>query len=61
MDKEKILKKLKAEFRTLKSISEKQFQQRFTTSKYEDKWQDEVFQQYHESRIKIDLLLELLE
>ena len=53
--------KLKDEFDKLKIINRKQFEQRFTTSKYEDKWQDDLFRDYQNCRIRIDLLLELLE
>jgi uncharacterized protein YjlB len=60
MEKEDILLKLKLEFAIMKDISETQFEQRFTTSKYESSWCDELFKNYQTSRIRIDLLLELL-
>lgn len=60
MEKEDILLKLKLEFAIMKDISEKQFEQRFSTSKYEDSWYDELFKSYQTSRIRIDLLLELI-
>jgi hypothetical protein len=61
MEKKEILSKLQIEFRKLNNVSDKQFQQRFTTSKYRDSWQDEVFKEYQTIRIRIDLLLELLQ
>ena len=60
MEQQEIISKLKTEFRALKQISKKQFEQRFSTSKYEDKWADDIFNQYQTTQIRIDLLLELL-
>lgn len=55
-----IIIKLKEESENLNKVSEKQFEQRFTTSKYEDKWADDVFKEYKTISIRIELLLELL-
>ena len=60
MEQSKIIQKLKTEFRTLKQISKKQFDERFSTSKHEDKWSDNVFREYKTTQIRIDILLELL-
>jgi hypothetical protein len=60
MEKDKILLKLKLEFEILKEISERQFEQRFDTSKYENSWHDDLFNSYQKTRIRIDLLLELI-
>ena len=60
MEQTEILSKLQNEFRKLNNVSDKQFEQRFSTSKYEDSWQDEVFKEYQTIRIRIELLLELL-
>ena len=61
MEQTEILSKLQNEFRKLNNVSDKQFEQRFSTSKYEDSWQDEVFKEYQTIRIRIELLLELLQ
>lgn len=55
-----ILNKLKKEFKILIEISDRQFEQRFSTSKYENKWSDDLFERYQTSRTRINLLLELL-
>jgi len=60
MEQEEILSKLKEEFKRLNAVSEKQFEQRFTTSKYQDSWVDDVFKEYQTIKIRIELLLELL-
>lgn len=60
IEREKILNKLKKEFINLKVVSEKQFSQRFSTSKYRDSWQDEIFKEYQIIAIRIELLFELL-
>ena len=61
MEQEEILSKLKEEFKRLNAVSEKQFKERFSTSKYEDSWMDEVFKEYQTVKIRIELLLELLQ
>ena len=61
MKQNEILNKLKEEFRKLNAISEKQFKERFSTSKHEDSWMDELFQEYQTVKIRIELLLELLQ
>jgi hypothetical protein len=60
MEKEEIFRKLKEEMEILIGISEMQFDQRFTTSKFEDKWADDIFIEYQKSKIRVELLLELL-
>ena len=57
---ENLLFTLKKEFEVLKDISDRQFEQRFSTNKYKDSWQDDLFKEYQECRIRIDLLLKLL-
>ena len=61
MEQNEILSRLKEEFKKLNKVSEKQFEQRFTTSKYQDSWADEVFKEYQTIKIRIELLLELLQ
>tara|TARA_R110000824_G_scaffold106610_6_gene252019 strand:+ start:2130 stop:2357 length:228 start_codon:yes stop_codon:yes gene_type:complete len=60
MKQEEILIKLEEEFRRLNIVSEKQFNERFSTSRYEDRWMDEIFKEYQTVKIRIELLLELL-
>jgi len=60
MEQETILEKLKQEYKKLALISGKQFDERFKTSKHEQRWYDELYKDYHTIRIRIDLLLELL-
>lgn len=60
MERAEILEKLKEEYRKLSKISDQQFDERFSTSKYEQRWYDELYKDYHTTRIRIDLLLELL-
>ena len=60
MKREEVLIKLKVEFKKLNKVSEKQFEQRFSTSKYCDSWCDEIFKEYQTIKIRIELLLELL-
>lgn len=60
MEKEDLLLKLKEEFLVLNKICNRQFEERFSTSKHEDKWQDDLFREYETQRIRIDLLIELL-
>lgn len=60
MDKTEILAKLKDEYKKLAQISDKQFEERFSTSKHEDRWYDQLYKDYHTIRIRIDLLLEML-
>jgi hypothetical protein len=61
MDKIDIIEQLKIEYDKLNKIADKQFEQRFNTSKYEDKWMDELYRDYKTIRIRIDLLIELLD
>lgn len=61
MEQEEILSKLKEEFKRLNAVSEKQFKERFSTSKHEDSWVDELFKEYQTVKIRIELLLELLQ
>ena len=60
MEKTEILQKLKEEMSILFEISNMQFDQRFTTSKFEDKWADDILREYQKSKTRIELLLELL-
>lgn len=60
MDREDLILKLKKELLELNKISNRQFEQRFTTSKYEDKWQDDLFREYQTQRVRVDLLIELI-
>ena len=60
MEKIEILSKLKEEYQKLAKISDQQFEERFSTSKYEQKWMDDLYKDYHTTRIRIDLLLEML-
>ena len=52
--------KLKQEFKRLKKVSELQFKERFSTSKHQDSWSDEVFREFQTVSIRIEVLLELL-
>ena len=60
MERTEILEKLKEEYSKLSKISDQQFDERFSTSKNEQRWYDELYKDYHTTRIRIDLLLELL-
>ena len=60
MEKIEILAKLKEEYKKLVNISDKQFEERFSTSKHEERRYDELYKDYHNTRIRIDLLLEML-
>ena len=60
MEKDELLLKLKEEFEKLNKLSDKQFEQRFTTSKFENSWYDELFKDYQVARARIELLLEIL-
>lgn len=51
---------LKKEFRKLIVISDKQFEQRFTTIKNPDSWQDDLFREYQTVKIRIELLNDLI-
>ena len=60
MEREEILNKLKDEIEKLNNASDKQFKERFSTSKHRDSWQDEIFKEYQTARIRVDLLIEML-
>ena len=56
-----MLNKLIEEFRKLNSIIEKLFKERFSSSKHEDRWSDELFKDYETVKIRIELLIEMIE
>lgn len=60
MEQSEIINKLKEELKQLDKVSKKQFEQRFSTSKYQDSWQDDLFKEYQTVKIRIDLLLEMI-
>ena len=60
MKEKDLLVKLTKEITDLRRISEKQFEQRFSTSKYEDSWMDSLFKEYQTTIIRVELLMELL-
>jgi hypothetical protein len=60
MERTEVLEKLKEEYRKLSKISDQQFEERFSTSKNEQRWYDDLYKDYHTIKIRIDLLLELL-
>lgn len=41
-------------------ICDKIMEERFSSDKHEDRWSDELFKKYTESKIRINLLMELL-
>jgi hypothetical protein len=57
---EELLRALGGKIKDLKEISDRQFEQRFSTSKHEDKWMDELFQEYQKCIIEVMLLRDLL-
>lgn len=57
---EEILSKLKREVKNLTIISDKQFNDRFSTSKHNDTWTDDLFKEHQTCRIRVELLLELI-
>lgn len=61
MELQEIIIKLRIETNKLKRICDTQFEERFSTSKHQDSWQDELFKEYQTIMIRIELLQELLE
>ena len=60
MEKQDILLKIKLELQVMMSLSDEQFEQRFSTSKHDNYWNDELFKRYQTSRIRLELLLEFI-
>jgi len=60
MEQADLLNKLEEEFEKLIIVSEKQFKERFSGTKYEDRWSDNLFKEYQTIKIRIELLLELI-
>jgi len=60
METKKLNLKLQIEIEDLKNICDKLWEQRYNTQKYEDKWYDELYEQYRHTRARIGMLFEIL-
>jgi len=59
MKTKKLILKLEQDYEELKNICEKLWEQRYDPQKYEDKWYDELYEQYKHIKYRINLLFEL--
>ena len=57
---EEVLSLLNFEIDKLKKLCDRQFEQRFTTIKYEDKWDDEIFRNYQICVARIGAFAEVM-
>lgn len=49
------------EYKKLFEITDKLFDERFTTSKHNDRWNDDLFKQYIKQKTRIEVVIELIE